>query len=150
MASSAVSSLILFIAAMIVAASVAGTMVTNVAQVSNAIDTRSVDAEQRIDTEIEIISDPGSTAVYDDGSGNVSVLVKNTGETSLPAEPGKVDVLVDGQYVQASSQTFSVLDDTKWQPGTVVRLEIDRSLNAGEHRVVLVINGDREVFTFYV
>lgn len=150
MASSAVSSLILFIAAMIVAASVAGTMVTNVAQVSNAIDTRSVDAEQRIDTEIEIISDPGSTAVYDDSTTTVSVLVKNTGETSLPAEPGKVDVLVDGQYVQASSQAFSVLDGTKWQPGTVVRLEIDRSLNAGEHRVVLVINGDREVFTFYV
>lgn len=150
MASSSVSTLILFIAAMLIAASVAGTMVTNVAQVSNAIDTRSVDAEKRIDTEIEIISDPGSTAVYDDSTTTVSVLVKNTGETSLPAEPGKVDVLVDGQYVQASSQTFSVLDGTDWRSGSVVRLEIDRSLNAGEHRVVLVINGDREVFTFYV
>lgn len=150
MASSAVSSLILFIAAMIIAASVAGTMVTNVAQVSNAIDTRSVDAEKRIDTEIEVISDPGSSAVYDDGNETVSVLVKNTGETSLPAEPGKVDVLVDGQYVQASSQTFFVLDGTEWRSGTVVRLEIDTSLSAGEHRVVLVINGDREVFTFYV
>jgi flagellar protein FlaG len=150
MASSAVSSLILFIAAMIIAASVAGTMVTNVAQVSNAIDTRSVDAEQRIDTEIEIISDPGSTAVYDDSTTTVSVLVKNTGETSLPAEPGKVDVLVDGQYVQASSQNLSVLDGTEWQSGTVVRLEIDMSLSTGEHRVVLVINGDREVFSFYV
>lgn len=150
MASSSVSSLILFIAAMIIAASVAGTMVTNVAQVSDAIDSRSVNAEQRIDTEIEIISDSGSTAVYDDGTTTLSVLVKNTGETSLPAEPGKVDVLVDGEYVQASSQTFTVLDGAKWQSGTVVRLEIDRSLNAGEHRVVLVINGDREVFTFYV
>jgi flagellar protein FlaG len=150
MAGSSVSSLILFIAAMLIAASVAGAMVTNVAQVSNAIDTRSVDAEKRIDTEIEVISDPGSSAVYDDGNGTVSVLVKNTGETSLPAEPGKVDVLVDGRYVQASSQMFYVLDGTQWKPGTVVRLEIDRSLSPGEHRVVLVINGDREVFTFYV
>jgi flagellar protein FlaG len=150
MASSSVSSLILFIAAMIIAASVAGTMVTNVAEVSNAIDSRSVDAEKRIDTEIEVISDPGSAAVYDDGNDTVSVLVKNTGETKLPAEPGKVDVLVDGRYVGASSQQFFVLDGTQWNSGTVVRLEIDTSLSTGEHRVVLVINGDREVFTFYL
>ncbi|NHN41649.1 flagellar protein G [Halorubellus sp. JP-L1] len=150
MASSSVSSLILFIAAMIIAASVAGTMVTNVAQVSDAIDSRSVDAEQRIDTEIEIISDPGSSAVYDDGSTTVSLLVKNTGANTLPAEPGKVDVIVDGEYVSASAQTFFVLDETSWRTGTVVRLEIDRSLDPGEHRVVLVVNGDREEFTFYV
>lgn len=150
MASSSVSSLILFIAAMIIAASVAGTMVTNVAQVSNAIDARSVDAEKRIDTEIEVISDPGSSAVYDDASGTISVLVKNTGSTSLAARPGKVDVLVDGQYVQASDQNLSVLDGTEWRSGSVVRLELDRSLSSGEHRVVLVVNGDREVFTFYV
>jgi len=150
MASSSVSSLILFIAAMLIAASVAGTMVTNVAQVSDAIDSRSVNAEQRIDTEVEVISDPGSSAVYDDGSTTVSVLVKNTGSNTLPAEPGKVDVLVDGEYVQSSSQDFTVLEGSKWRSGTVVRLEIDRSLSGGEHRVVLVVNGDREVFTFYV
>ncbi|MFC6954126.1 flagellar protein G [Halorubellus litoreus] len=150
MASSSVSSLILFIAAMIIAASVAGTMVTNVAEVSNAIDTRSVDAEQRIDTEIEIISDPGSSAVYDDPNATVSVLVKNTGSNTLPDEPGKIDVLVDGQYVPASDQGLTVLDGSSWRPGTVLRLEVDESLSPGEHRVVLVINGDREVFTFYV
>jgi flagellar protein FlaG len=150
MASSSVSSLILFIAAMIIAASVAGTMVTNVAQVSDAIDSRSVNAEQRIDTEIEVISDPGSAAVYDDGSGTISVLVKNTGSNKLAAEPGKVDVLVDGEYVTMSSQTFYVLEGTSWRPETVVRIEIDKSLSSGEHRVVLVVNGDREEFTFYV
>ncbi|WP_227133249.1 flagellar protein G [Halorubellus salinus] len=150
MASSPVSSLILFIAAMIIAASVAGTMVTNVAEVSDAIDTRSVDAEQRIDTEIEVISDPGSSAVYDDGNTEVSVLVKNTGSNTLPAEPGKVDVLVDGEYVPASDQQMTVLDGSSWRPGTVLRLDVDESLSPGEHRIVLVINGDREVFTFYV
>jgi len=150
MASSSMSSLILFIAAMVIAASVAGTMVTNVAQVSDAIDARSVDAEKRIDTEIEVISDPGSSAVYDDSNATISLLVKNTGSNTLPAEPGKVDVIVDGEYVSSSAQTFFVLDGTSWRPGSVVRLELDRSLNAGEHRVVLVVNGDREVFTFHV
>lgn len=150
MATSSVSSLILFIAAMVIAASVAGTMVTNVSQVSDAIDQRSVDAEKRIDTEIEIISDPGSSAVYDNDTDTISILVKNTGENTLPAEPGKLDVLVDGEYVSASSQTFYVLDETDWRTNTVVRLEIDKSLGSGEHRVVIVVNGDREVFTFYV
>jgi len=78
------------------------------------------------------------------------VLVKNTGTNTLPAEPGKMDVLVDGRYVSMSSQTIFVLDETKWKTGTVIRLEIDESLDAGEHKVVLVINGDREVFTFFV
>jgi len=80
----------------------------------------------------------------------ISVLVKNTGTNTLPAEPGKMDVLVDGRYVSMSSQTIFVLDETKWKTGTVIRLEIDESLDAGEHKVVLVINGDREVFTFFV
>ena len=43
------SSLILFIAAMLIAVGVAGTMVTNVAQISSAIDSKSLDAEQTID-----------------------------------------------------------------------------------------------------
>jgi flagellar protein FlaG len=149
MAGDSVSSLILFIAAMVVAASVAGTMVTNVAQVSDAIDSKSVNAEQRIDTEIEIISDPGSNAIYN-GSGGVTVLVKNTGSDTLPSEPGDIDVLVDGQYVEASSQSITVLDGSDWRPGTVIRLELTKTLDGGAHRVVLVINGEREEFTFYV
>jgi len=144
------SSLILFIAAMLIAVGVAGTMVTNVAQISSAIDSKSLDAEQTIDTEIEVISDPGASAVYNDSDSTISVLVKNTGTNTLPAEPGKMDVLVDGRYVSMSSQTIFVLDETKWKTGTVIRLEIDESLDAGEHKVVLVINGDREVFTFFV
>lgn len=134
---------------MVIAASVAGTMVTNVGHVSDAIDTQSVNAEKRIDTDIEVISDPGSGAVYN-GSGGVSLLVKNTGGDTLAAEPGTMDVLIDGEYVSSSTQTVTVLDDEYWRPQTVVRLEFTKSLSSGEHTVVLVINGDREEFTFYV
>lgn len=150
MSGSSISTLILFIAAMVIAASVAGTMVTNVAQVSDAIDSQSVDAEKRIETDISVISDPGSGAIYDSGTENVTLLVKNTGTDPLPAETGKIDVLIDGEYVTASAQTVTVLEGDDWRPNTVIRLEIDRSLGGGEHRVVLVINGDREEFTFYV
>ncbi|WP_439028354.1 flagellar protein G [Haloarchaeobius sp. DT45] len=149
MASTSVSSLIMFIAAMLIAVSVAGTMVTNVGEVSSSIDAKSADAAQKIDTEVDIISDPGSTAVYD-GSNTVTLLVKNTGNGRLPNETSNVDVLVDGQYVPDSDRTLTVVDGSEWRPGNVARLELDRSLSAGSHRVVVIVNGDEEVFEFYV
>lgn len=150
MASTSVSSMILFIAAMLIAASVAGTLVTSVGDVSGSIDARSADAAETIDTEIDVISDPGSDAVYDDGTNTVTLLVKNTGNGRLPADAGKPDVLVDGQYVTESDRSLSVVSGSDWMPGDVVRLELTVNLDPGEHRVVVVINGDREVFEFYV
>ncbi|SDN20457.1 flagellar protein FlaG [Haloarchaeobius iranensis] len=142
--------MILFIAAMLVAASVAGTLVTSVGDVSGSIDARSADAAQTIDTEVDIISDPGSEAVYDDSTTTVTLLVKNTGNGRLPADASKPDVLVDGQYVGAADRTLTVVSGSEWRSGNVVRLELTADLDPGEHRVVLIVNGDREVFEFYV
>lgn len=150
MASSSVSSMILFIAAMLVAASVAGTLVTSVGDVSGSIDARSADAAETIDTEIDVISDPGSDAVYDDGTTTVTLLVKNTGNGRLPADATKPDILVDGQYIGSGDRTLTVLDGSEWRAGDVSRLELTVDLDPGEHRVVVIINGDREVFEFYV
>ncbi|MFD1644115.1 flagellar protein G [Haloarchaeobius litoreus] len=150
MASTSVSSMILFIAAMLVAASVAGTLVTSVGDVSGSIDARSADAAQTIDTEIDVISDPGSDAVYDESSTTVTLLVKNTGNGRLSADPSKPDVLVDGQYITASDRSLTVVSGSEWRSGDVVRLELNVDLDPGEHRVVVIINGDREVFEFYV
>lgn len=148
MASSSVSSLILFIAAMTVAAGVAGTLVTSVSNVADSIDTESVDAAQKIDTEIEAISDPGSDAMYDGGTGEITLLLKNTGARPLVASNGNVDVLVDGQYVTTDAFNVSVVGAEAWGQGSVARLTIDRSLSAGPHRVVVFVNDDREVLRF--
>jgi flagellar protein FlaG len=142
--------MILFIAAMLVAASVAGTLVTSVGDVSGSIDARSADAAQTIDTEIDIISDPGSDAVYNDSTTTVTLLVKNTGNSRLPTDASKPDVLVNGQYVTAADRTLTVVDGSEWRSGSVVSLELSVDLDPGEHRVVVIINGDREVFEFYV
>jgi len=150
MASSSVSSMILFIAAMLVAASVAGTLVTSVGDVSGSIDARSADAAQTIDTEIDVISDPGSDAVYADSSSTVTLLVKNTGNGRLSTDASTPDVLLDGQYVSGSDRSLTVLGGSDWRSGDVVRFELTASLDPGEHRVVIIINGDREVFEFYV
>ncbi|OLZ39729.1 flagellar protein G [Natrinema saccharevitans] len=153
MAGDSVSTLILFIAAMLVAAGVAGTLVTNVNEISNSVEAHSGDVTDKIDTDIEIISDPGSDAVYDsDGSENITLLVKNTGQKTLATDESDLDVLVNGTYVSSDEFTVTVRDGgSQWRSGTVAQLEIDRSLATdAEHRVVVTINGAEEVFEFYV
>jgi flagellar protein FlaG len=148
-ASVSVSSLVLFIAAMVLAAGVAGTMVESVSGVSDALGAKSVDVARDIETEVEVISDPGSGAIYDDGATEVTVLVKNTGSRTLPASTEGLELLVDGQYVVPSDVSVSVIGGGEWRRGEVVRVRIDRSLGGGEHRVVVIVGEDREVLTFY-
>ncbi|MGQ3411291.1 flagellar protein G [Natrinema sp. LN54] len=153
MAGDSVSTLILFIAAMLVAAGVAGTLVTNVNELSNSVDTQSADVTDKIDTDIEIISDPGSDAVYNsDGAENVTILVKNTGQKTLADDGTGLDVLVNGSYISDEAMTVTVQDGGgPWRRGTVAELEIDQSLATGEeHRVKVTVNGAEEVFEFYV
>ncbi|WP_254273039.1 CARDB domain-containing protein [Haloarcula marina] len=148
MAGVSASHLILFIASMMVAASVAGVFTDTIGQLSSAVSEQGLDVSSDVRTDIEIISDSGSDAIYDsDGNGNITLHVKNTGSEDLAADPTQIDLFVDGQYVSAYEVTV-VGGDTTWRPGSVVRLEISRSLSAGDHRVKLVVNGDEEVFEF--
>ena len=146
MASVSTSHLILFIASMLVAASVAGTFVNSVSDVSSAIEDQSLDVSEEVRTDVEIISDSGAQ-VYDSGTGNVTLYVKNTGTTQLPADADFVDVVLDGVY--RTDVTVTVVDGTEWHEHNVARLEISTgSLPDGDHRVKVTVNGDSEVFTF--
>lgn len=152
MAGVSVSHMIMFIASMLVAATVAGALFTGVDRISGSVTDRSFDTSGDIRTDVEIISDSGSSAVYDDqGSDNVTLLVANTGSKNLDADASQVDILIDGQYVTASSMTVTNAEDasdTLWGTDEVVMVEIDQSLTAGDHRIKLIVNGDEEVFRF--
>lgn len=147
MASVSASTLVIFIAAVGIAVTVSGAMVESVSDISESIDQRSVDVAKSIDTDVEIISDAGSDAVSN--GTHVTLLVKNTGEGTLPAEAEELDLLLDGQYVDPASVSVSVIGGGDWREGNVTRVVIERSLDAGEHRAVVIVNGDREVFRFY-
>ena len=140
--------MILFIAGIVVAGAVAGTLTTEVSRLSAAIDDRGVDVSNQIQTDIEIISDAGSPdQIYNDGGNeNITLYVKNTGSSTLPAEADRIELLVDGEFV--TDFTVTVVDGSSWSTDNVVELEIDHSLNAGDHRVKVVVNGDEEVFEF--
>lgn len=140
--------LIIFIASLIVAATVAGTMTSGVNQLNAALDDRTVDVSENIRSDIDIISDPASGEVYDDANNNVTLLVKNTGSGTIDHDPANVDVILDGRY--RSNVTTEVIDGNSWTVGSVVRLNVtDVSLADNEdHRVVLVVNENREVLEF--
>lgn len=148
MASVSISSLILFIAAIGIAAGVSGTMVSSVDEISGSIDRESVDVAAQIDADVRIISDAGSGAIYDADAEEITVLVKNTGSRPLEADPRSLDVLVDGEYVAAFDATVHGAES--WQPGRVAELTIDRSLEGGEHRVVVVAHGNHATIEFHV
>ena len=148
MASVSSSTLIIFIASILVAASVAGTMTSGVQRLSDALGDRSVDVSKEIQTDVEIISDAGSPAsIYDGTSENLTVLLKNTGSNSLGADPDVVEFIVDGRY--QTGLTVEVVDGDSWTPGNVVRVNATNvALDNGDHRVVVIVHGDEEVLEF--
>ena len=149
MAEVSVPSLIIFIASIVVAAGVAGVLVNTVSGISSALDERGMDVSSDIRTDVEIISDAGG-GVYDDGNGTVTLLVKNTGHRTLPADADAYDVILDARY-QTNVSVVQVYGGTALEPNAVVELRISEvSLDAGDHRVKLVVSGDEEVFRFNI
>lgn len=149
MASVSISHLILFIASLVIAASVAGTMTTGVDRLTGAIDDESLDMAETVRSDVEVISDAGAGVYNLSGEETVTLLVKNTGSNTLPVDATAFDVLLDGQYeVNVTVSAVTATADS-WRPGEVVRLEIGApGLAAGDHRVRLVVGGDEEVFRF--
>lgn len=153
MASVSVSHLVIFIASLVLAASVAGALVTGVDRISDGISDRSLDTSEEIRTDVSIISDPGSDAIYEeDEGGTVTLLVKNTGSSTLEATSNQVDVLTDGEYVPDANVTVTSVegDSYDWTESAVVRVDANRTLEDGDHRVLIRVNGDEEVLEFRV
>ncbi|GAA0652252.1 hypothetical protein [Salarchaeum japonicum] len=146
MASVSASHVILFIAAVAVAAMLAGTATGVANDVSTAIRDTGQDYGETLDTDFAIISDPGSSAIYNASETTVTLLVKNTGENVLSTNPDRVDTLIDGQFVQETDIT--VLDGDYWRPGNVARITLNTTIDEGAHRVVVRSNERRSLLTF--
>lgn len=153
-----VSHLVLFIASLVVAAGVAGTLVTEVDRVSNSVAESSDGVSEQIETDFEIISDSGSEALYEPGGdgdgGQLTLLVKNTGSVNLAADSGYLDVLVDGRYVPPADVSVQRADnggEGSWTTGSVVEVTIDLQEDLdGDTRASIRVNGNEAVLQFYV
>lgn len=148
MASVSSAHLVLFIAAVIVAAALAGTVTDSASRVGEAIQERSHDASDDVNAEVRVVSDPESpNAVYDNASETLTLYVKNTGGSTLPSATDDVTVLVDGTY--QSNVSTAVLEADDWAPGTLLRVEVNVTLSSdSETRVVVQSRGARDLFVF--
>lgn len=147
MASVSTSHLILFIASMVIAGSVAGVFVNEVHRMSGALTDQSMDVSSDIRTDVQIISDPQAGNVYN-GS-EISLLVKNIGTQRLDSSRHQVDILVNGEYVSKQNISVQVVaGGPSWGVSDVVEITVTFDLAAGDHRVLVIVNGDREVLEF--
>lgn len=157
MGSVSASHLVIFIASVVVAAAVAGTLVTEVDQVSQSVTDQSADVSESIQTDVQIISDKSNQtdAIYDDGANNVTLLVKNTGSTELTARSDAVDLLVEGRFITPENVTVELVEapeETAWSPGSVIEVRVD--LNGtfdsldGPTRVSVVVNDNEDTIRF--
>ena len=156
MASVSASHLFIFVASLVIAAGVVGTLTTGVERVSSSIDDGSLDVSQQIRMDMSVISDSGH--MYDSGS-NITIHVRNTGSQQVAIERSSVDLVLNGQFL--SENQYSVRDangdDTVWRPGGVIEIEIaveGEDANGVEldeqddNRLFLTVNGDEELFEF--
>ncbi len=149
MASVSVSHLIIFIAAMVVAASVAGALTTTVNDISNAIDEQGPSVSDDIRSDISIINDPGADVEND---GDLELFVKNTGSTELTTNSDNIDVLVNGVFTQLEEDavTIQTNDNDVWGQNDVAQINVnvdpDTDLNDGENRVKIVVDGAEDTF----
>ena len=147
MASVSASHLIIFVASLVIAAGVVGTLTTGVERVSSSIDDGSLDVSQQIRMDMSVISDPG--AEYD-SSTDVEIFVRNTGSQAVPIETSAFDLVLEGNFIA----DFEVVDanngdETVWRPGEVVKITInDEDVDSGDNRLFLTVNGDEELFEF--
>jgi flagellar protein FlaG len=153
MASVSVSHLIIFIAAMLVAASVAGLLTSTVEDISTAIEEQGFSTSDEIRSEITIINDPGSD-VYNDTAGELELFVKNTGTTELSTGSRDIDILVNGIFIQVADTDIEVLSagNNVWGQSDVVKMNVtvdeNQDLNAGENRVKIVADGAEDIFSW--
>jgi len=140
--------LVLFIAAVLVSAAVAGTFTSSASRLGNAMEEDSrVEAEQ-VDASIRIVSDASSPeTVYDPDTETLTVVVKNTGDETLSSLPDAVPVLVNGTY-QSDVRT-EVVTGGEWRPGDLLRVRVNVSLpEESPTRVVVAPTGSRDLFEF--
>jgi len=152
MASVSASHLIIFIASLVIAAGVVGTLTTGVDRLNTAIDDRSLDVSQQVRMDMTIINDPEAESAYTVG-GDLTLYVRNTGSQGVPIEASAIDIVFNGQFVSnsdiSSIQDVNDADANVWRPNEVIEITIaNPDIQSGDNRLLLTVNEDEETFEF--
>lgn len=141
--------LIFFIVAIIIAASVAGMMYTNVNAVVNSTQSASSTLSRQLQTDITIINDPSNIPKNGD---IYTFYVKNTGKSTLTTE--LVSVLVNGVYILDEDVQKTVIGGeatTVWRTSEVLRLDVTYASMLSDNNLrVITENGVDDFMEFRI
>ena len=149
------STLVIFIASIVVAAGVAGTLVTTVGEISTSAETKGDAITESIDADIELLNDGGGADFYTESNGNanVTLYVRNTGTTTLSEDPDELDVLVNGLFVQNSSLNITSMNRNNgqaWAEDEVIeiRISLGEQLSGSGNRLTVSTKGTERSLEF--
>jgi len=131
----AITHMIFFIAAVVIAMGVIAVLSVNIQSITGATYAGSKVLSDQMRTDITIINDP-EIIPYDSYEKRYTFYAKNTGESELNTE--FVTILIDGVLIEPSNVQSEVIDgDVMWRPGDVlvVNVTMSSSLSIGDHRV---------------
>ena len=133
---SIVSELIIFISVMGLAISLTFMMSAQMTDLDHTTREMNKARVERLRTEVSIID-----VSYNSTDTNVTMVVKNTGKTTLNAS--MTDILIDGARVPAANMTRQIAVDSDtinigfWDPTETLLVEINLTLTSGQHKAKL-------------
>ena len=146
-AETAMTHMIFFIAAVILAMGVVSVLSVNVQSISGAPSASSKVISGQLRTDITVINDPNTVPYMN--SEYYTFYAKNTGKSELNID--YVDLVLNGVLIPPQNLTADVLDgDVMWRPGDVLIINVTTSqLSSGDHSVrVITENGKSDSMSF--
>jgi flagellar protein FlaG len=141
-----VTHMIFFIAAVLVAGSMAGVFLSVGYEMAKKIELESESMTEAMQSDIAIINDPAMMP-YDGTS--LTLYVENTGSSTLMTSG--LFVMMDGSYVNDTVLQVVGRSGAEWIPSTVLQITINISLVPGDHNVkVITGDGEADSLTFRV
>lgn len=141
-----VTHMIFFIAAVLVAGSMAGVFLSVGYEMAKKIELESESMTEAMQSDIAIINDPAMMP-YDGTS--LTLYVENTGSSTLMTSG--LFVMMDGSYVNDTVLQVVGRSGAEWIPSTVLQITINISLVPGDHDVkVITGDGEADSLTFRV
>lgn len=137
--------IVFFIAAVVLAGAVVGTLSSQIGEFQGDINSRGNLLSDELSTDIRVINDAGNVP-----NGPLILYVLNTGER--PLNPNSTIVFVDGQpYTTLGFDVLETSEDT-WRTGRVLEITVTGlTVSAGDHRAkVSVSHGVSDTLRFRI
>lgn len=138
-----VTQMIFFIASIIVAVSIAGTIIGVTGMMSDEMRTKANSAVSEMGSSIVFANDPRHVPYQD---GVITLYIKNTGDVTQNYQD--LIIFIDGQYVEFDADIVGS-SGQNWVTGAVIEVTATIVLDSGDHTAKAILgNGVSETLDF--